>query len=66
MGRTISSDEQKELDFIQAYEVLCKEHKMYVGEYNAPKAGVHYLYGNRDRLNFRYQIAVFKDDAVDF
>lgn len=66
MGRTISSDEQKELDFIQAYEALCKEHKLYVGTYNAPVGSIRHLCNNRDRLNFRYQISVFKDDAEDF
>lgn len=61
MGRTISAEEQKELDFIRAYEVLCKEHKMYVGEYSAPRAHVRCLDNRRDRLNFRYQINIFKD-----
>lgn len=67
MGRTISSDEQKELDFIQAYKVLCTEHKMYVaGDYRAPATHVRRLGNTRERLNLRHQIVIFKDDAIDY
>jgi len=47
MGRTISSGEQKELDFIQAHKDPCKGYKMYVGGYNASKASVRRLSGRK-------------------
>ena len=63
--RQMNIHEKAELDFIRAYEALCKKHKRFVGKScNGFGEGlVCGLTSSSNRIHFQYQIALLKNDV---